>query len=321
MALALAVATTWMGESIAMATERDPAAAQTLFEQAFKDFEAGNIDAACTKFEESMRLDPANGTLINVARCHERQGKIATAWAEFDSARTLSERAGQTDRANVAKAAAERLAPTLPKLRIDVSEGSRDLDVRRDGVTLARASFGVVLPIDPGVHRISVRAPGKMPFDITVEIPNEPETKVVEVPVLADAPQATSPSGSASDGNGSRPLLGAGAIAMGAGGAFIIGGAVLGVISLNKVSDAENDPHLCPQRQCYAAGRKEIDDAVAMGNAATALLVVGGAAFAAGTIMLTIDLTTNDSPDEAEHAVMAPWFGPEGGGLSIGGRF
>ncbi|HTR51376.1 MAG TPA: hypothetical protein VMJ10_11760, partial [Kofleriaceae bacterium] len=45
---------------------------------------SGDIAKACTEFEASMRFDPEWGTLYNLALCHERLGKLATAWTELN---------------------------------------------------------------------------------------------------------------------------------------------------------------------------------------------------------------------------------------------
>src|SRR5450432_3403221 len=58
----------------------DSAAAQALFDQGKKAMAALNYAEACPKLEESYRLQEALGTLLNLADCYQRQGKLASAW-------------------------------------------------------------------------------------------------------------------------------------------------------------------------------------------------------------------------------------------------
>src|SRR5258708_37292521 len=72
--------------------QNDPVAARTLFDEGRKLLADGKYDAACPKLEESQRLDPGMGTLVNLAECWEHIGRTALAWARFhkgtDPART-----------------------------------------------------------------------------------------------------------------------------------------------------------------------------------------------------------------------------------------
>src|SRR5262252_3647063 len=74
------------------------AGADALFKEGEQLFSAGKVDEACRKFEASQNLDPALGTLINVAVCHAREGKTASAWAEFHDALAQAKRRGQAAR-------------------------------------------------------------------------------------------------------------------------------------------------------------------------------------------------------------------------------
>lgn len=143
---------------VAQAKANDPAAAEALFLEARDLFVAGKVAAACTKFESSYKLDPAPGTLLNLAACLEKDGRIASAWQKFRETVTVSNRLGQTARETEAKNRAARLEPRLPKWLV---RAPADLDARwvveRDGVELDRGTFGSALPIDPGKHRISAR--------------------------------------------------------------------------------------------------------------------------------------------------------------------
>ena len=56
------------------------AIAQSLFEDARSDLRHGDYAAAYPKLLESERLDPSNGTLLNLVLCEDRLGKLASAW-------------------------------------------------------------------------------------------------------------------------------------------------------------------------------------------------------------------------------------------------
>src|SRR5262245_20159289 len=57
--------------------------ADRLFRQAQEKMAANEIDAACRLFAQSLEADRAIGTLLNLAVCHEKQGRLATAWSEL----------------------------------------------------------------------------------------------------------------------------------------------------------------------------------------------------------------------------------------------
>ena len=61
-------------------------AAEKLFQDGRTALAAGKLDEACDAFHGSENLEPRVGTLLNVADCEERRGRIATAWIEFNDA-------------------------------------------------------------------------------------------------------------------------------------------------------------------------------------------------------------------------------------------
>jgi hypothetical protein len=88
----------------------------------------------------------------------------------------------------VARSRADRLHPQLSTLRIDVPAAhvTEGLEVLRNGVIVAKASWNEVLPIDGGTYLISARAPGRVEWSETVTIATERDAKIVHVPVLAE---------------------------------------------------------------------------------------------------------------------------------------
>ena len=90
-----------------------PPAAEAMFREGRRLMAVGDIAQACAQFAGSYALEPASGTLLNLALCHEKEGKIATAWAEFRAAATL---AREQDRRDRSAAAEERIAVLEPKL-------------------------------------------------------------------------------------------------------------------------------------------------------------------------------------------------------------
>src|SRR3954463_1481227 len=131
----------------AQAQERDPAAAQALFDQARELSRQGKFAEACPKLQESNRLDPGIGTQFHLADCYEQSGRIASAWAQFLDVASQARASGQADREKAASKRAEKLEPRLPRLLVNVPEGSKTpgLEIRRNGVIVGSAQWGVPL--------------------------------------------------------------------------------------------------------------------------------------------------------------------------------
>src|SRR6185437_13676284 len=140
----------------------------------------------CPKLAESQRLDPGAGTLLNLGHCYEKNGQTASAWVTFKDAAAAADLKHRDDWSHNARERAQALAPMLSKLTIDVPVDARadGLQVRRDGVNVGSAEWGVPIPVDPGEHAIEAIAPGKTRWSQTVKVGPNADQQKISVPPL-----------------------------------------------------------------------------------------------------------------------------------------
>jgi hypothetical protein len=162
--------------------------AQALFDHGRKLMEAQQYAQACAKFAASHQLDPAVGTLLNLAYCWKQVGRSASAWTAYREAASLAYFRRQAEREAFARAEARELEARLARLEIRIAQPTDpELEVRRDGVVVPRDAWGIELPVDPGEHTIEAEAPGRDRFMTTVFV--HPESKaMVVVPALRSTP-------------------------------------------------------------------------------------------------------------------------------------
>lgn len=245
--------------STAPVSSENRAMAETLFFTGRGLMEAGRYEQACEKFGESYRLDPAAGTLLNLAVCHVKVGKIASAWGEFKQAYFDAKKAGREDRMKLAQEQIDQLEPDLPYMTIKVPSKVKvpGLEVVRNGSVLTQGGWDAELPVDPGTVEIVTRAPGYKPKTKKVAIEKKQHLEVTIEP-LEKAPvpvvRVTDPGWSVTRKVGFG-LMGLGLVSLGVGGYF-------GYRVTQEKADSDK---LCPifdgERRCTAAGVDKMDDA------------------------------------------------------------
>jgi hypothetical protein len=275
-----------LGAPAVRAQTANAPAAETLFEQAKVHMASGDYTAACAEFAESYRIDPATGTLMGLALCHEAMGATASAWAEFTATAEAALRDHRADREHLARERAAALAPVLSKLTIRVSDAAArtpGLEVRRDGSPVGTALWGLAVPVDPGDHVIEASAPGRKTWSTRVTLGRRADQKLFEVPELgpADAPSAaTGGESRTSPGLGQRRV---GALALGAVGlAAIATGAAFGAHAVSEYGDATAhcSPSFCADPSEASLSHASIRDAnVANVAVGVGLLAIAGGAY------------------------------------------
>ncbi len=267
------------------ATTDSRALAETLFFTGRGLMEGGRFAQACLKFAESYRLDPAAGTLINLAVCHEKEGKTASAWGEFRQALAEAKRMNRPEREQLAKDAIARLEPDLAYLSIVVPAPVRvpGLQVLRNGVPLLAGAWDTELPIDPGSNEIGATAPDYLPESKTVTIEKKQHLTVTLDPLTYHPPEKPPPPFWTA-----QRKLGAGIFAGGVAVAAV--GVVFGVLTLNEKKTSDDGcPGFDGQQWCTQSGVSAMSTAktdawvsdIGLGLGVAAL-VTGGVLFATG---------------------------------------
>lgn len=165
------------------------AAAQALFDEGRALLDAQRVPEACEKFNQSQRLDPSGGTLLNLAVCHEQQGKTASAWLEYGESWSVALRENRPDRALIAKERMAALEPRLSRILLRVRPDCACV-VTLDGREVPRPVPDLAVPIDPGEHLLEARAPGKQAFSQRIRIMADAATTELTIPELAPVPVA-----------------------------------------------------------------------------------------------------------------------------------
>lgn len=285
------------------------AAAEALFQEGLRLYEAGDFASACQRLEASEALDVAVGTLLHLADCYEQVGRTASAWARFREARSLAETQGMTARERIAAERADALEPKLTRLTIRAKHAPTQLEIALDGLTVPRASWGSAMPVDPGWLVLEAKAPGYVTMRKHIHVPARPGVTIAfELPPLAleapalEAPKPQSaaplpPMAAVVGRTRSRAVderSDPGSAARSAGiGLMLIGGAGLGgggVLALLAGRRHQDSMQYCPEdpRRCTERGVELRSKATRFADYATASVAVGGVLAASGLVIYAL---------------------------------
>ena len=263
------------------AAQADPeAAAEALFRSGRKAAAAGDHEQACQRFRESQRLQPATGTVLNLAICEEQLGHLVQAWQHYHA--VLDSLPEGDARRDIARGKLSNLDGRLP--RFIIKKAARvppRTRVKLGRVTLGDDSVGVPIPIDPGSHEWVVSAPGHRDRVYTREVA-EGERLTLTVapgaPVYSPRSRRTQP---AARPDSTRQLLGYALIGVGAAGL-----AVSGVTALMALDRGRTVDDACNGRDCTPEGLRAADQGKTLVKWCTVSFVVGLLGAGSGTYLV-----------------------------------
>ncbi len=178
------------GTVTSVAVGQDKLGAQALFDEAKHLMDTGKTAEACPKFEASLQLDSNNTTtLMSLAQCYEKLGRLASAYLTYRSAESEATDAEQTKRAKTAHDKAEKLFPKLSRLTIRVTPEAnvKGLQVSRNGMNVAPAIWGTPIPVDPGQHEVVAQVGGKK-WKQRVDVGGDAAQVFIDIPAFAPTP-------------------------------------------------------------------------------------------------------------------------------------
>lgn len=297
-------------------TPRERAAADALFNEGRELLRKGRTSEACPKFEESQRIYPRGGTLMNVARCHEAQGKLATAWAEFAEALKIARKDGRDDRIKDVQKSIAKIEPRLSFLTVQVAATGRapGLEVKADGEALGEASWGTAIPVDAGTHEVVATAPDKVTWTKSILLEGEGQKVTVTVPPLSDAPR---PAPAPPPPPPSYTRRNVGFVIGGVGVASLTVGAVFGGLAISQLAESDED---CEAGECNQKGLDAYETGETDATIANITIGVGIVAVAVGTYLVVSgwDPTTEGAEDRSARAApgVSAVLGTEGVGMA-----
>jgi hypothetical protein len=329
--LALAAAAVLLAPHAAWADEQQRLDA--LFSRGKRLLEKKQYAEACVTFERVDNLDPGIGAKVNVARCYEEWGRIATAYRWYAAAERMA-RGKRDPRARKIRELLDKLDPDVPRLTIAVP-GDVDLDeaaITLDGERLSRAAVGREAQVDPGPHVITYRAGGERRSK-TIAVERGASREVTLDFSAAERPSAPladrdSPRSRAPAHPGrTRRII---AISMMGAGGVGVGLSTYLALDARSAYRGALDLHCNGLKdQCSDEGLRLTGDARDRANLATAVGLVG-LAVAGGGLALYLTAPRGASEpaerraqdaDDAEALYVAPVIGDRIAGIVIGGRY
>jgi hypothetical protein len=266
-----------------IASAQNAAEATRLFSEAQALAQSGDWEAACAKFEGSLKAGAGIGTMLYLGDCYEHVSRPSSAFAMYQGAATLAQ-TRQDAREATARELAEKIRPRVSWVVLHFhGTRPRGYEVRTDGTLIADADLDAKIPADPGPHMIEARAFDKVAWRGTFRISAEATTETVEVPELrAVAPVVVT----RSSGNTQR-IVGVVLGGLGLASIGVATGLGIYVIDQNNQTKDPSSPYFCDDvaQTCTPQGHDKRNNALSAAHAVDATLGIGIAALVGGVIL------------------------------------
>ncbi|WP_437774528.1 PEGA domain-containing protein [Sorangium sp. So ce1097] len=288
--------------------------ARAQFQQATELEQAGNWAAALQQFREVGQVRMTPQVRFHIAVCEENLGRLVAALGGYELALAEADAVGPDFRAEVEQSIG-RLRARIPKLVIVRGKGAASAAVALDGVALGGTSIGVEVPLDPGPHALTAKAPNHRPFQQTVELKEGGVTRV-EVTLEALPQELLIQAGALQEKPPSKVVP---YVIGGVGAASLIGSGVLFALRQGALQEMED---ACGPggRSCPPSMQSRYDDLKFYHYGAQVALGVGVAAVGTATAILLLQRKTPKEPAKTS-LELVPVAGATEMGARLSGAF
>jgi hypothetical protein len=168
----------WLAAELASAAEAS--SPEELFERGVAALRAGDYAEACPAIEQSQAAEPRLGTLLALADCLDKWGKLHSAVLRHEqvvaeiSKLAPAQREYRSAQLAYARLAAARLWRSVPRLSLVAPNGAgaqpSEIELFLDGAKLPVSGGGTEVPVDPGTHQVETRARGHERWTEALEV-------------------------------------------------------------------------------------------------------------------------------------------------------
>jgi hypothetical protein len=293
-------------EDVAAGRER----ARPIAEKAYDAFETERYADAIRLFREAEGYFHAPPHVLFTARAQVALGQLVAARDSYQSIVAEQLASYAPDAFLQAQHDAERelaaLRPRIPVVTVVIRGVPREqvrLTIDGGPSDAPRSSYD----LDPGPHLIRAAGEGGETVEVRIDLVEGARRDVAVVLHPASTPAAP-----AADADGVHTLLVPAIACFAVGATTLAAGIVTGVLSLEKVGDIESR---CVDGHCPPEDEDEASTARSLGDASTALLVIGGAGLVAGTALLVVGWPVDSAATSAVRLQV------HAGGMSVTATF
>jgi hypothetical protein len=293
-------------------SKKDQAAARARGEEGLRLFQEKQWAEAYEAFREADELYHANTLVLFMGHCRREMGKLLEARALYFKVaeEDVPKNAPEQFKKAQAKARDEikALQARIPLLRVSIAGvAARKATATLDGAPVDLDELEGGKEVDPGDHTVVIEAPGSAAVERGVSVN---EGGVTRVDIVISPPKGT-------EAKKKGSIL-PGAIGLGVGAVGLGIGAATGIIAMAQIDDIKS--RCRPDGHCPQADQPKADAAQSLVTVSTVGFVIGGAALAAGAVLIVLRPWGGDSK-AAEPKAASAHVTVGLGSIGLGGSF